>query len=194
MLTRQSGTKCNGYVTQCKALLLWKNALHVCFLWFLLRINLKDVRAHGWIQSSSSDLQKSLKFFPNLISQLYVAVHEINYPSCFMVYYETKQRINYSVDHTANPAPPERIRRVSVRAVSSFVDTSENNPKKIRRHDRRKFLPSGWGLDVHGSFHKSLKTHFDWSESLALSCELLKLGYDWLFRSWTTMQTTDIHI
>jgi len=40
MLTRQSGTKCNGYVTQCKALLLWKNALHVCFLWFLLRINL----------------------------------------------------------------------------------------------------------------------------------------------------------
>ena len=149
---------------------------------------------HGWIQSSSSDLQKSLKFFPNLISQLYVAVHEINYPSCFMVYYEIKQRINYSVDHTANPAPPERIRRVSVRAVSSFVDTSENNPKKIRRHDRTKFLPSGWGLDVHGSFHKSLKTHFDWSESLALSCELLKLGYDWLFRSWTTMQTTDIHI
>ena len=138
---------------------------------------------HGWIQSSSSDLQKSLKFFPNLISQLYVAVHEINYPSCFIVYYEIKQRRNYSVDHTANPAPPERIRRVSVRAVSSFVDTSENNPKKIRRHDRTKFLPSGWGLDVHGSFHKSLKTHFDWSESLALSCELLKLGYDWLFRS-----------
>ena len=41
----------------------------------------------GWIQSSSSDLQKSLKFFPNLVSQLFIAVHEINYPSCFIVYY-----------------------------------------------------------------------------------------------------------
>ena len=58
----------------------------------------------GWIQSSSSDLQKSLKFLPNLISQLFMAVHEINYSSCFIVYYEIKQRRNYSFDHTANPA------------------------------------------------------------------------------------------
>ena len=86
----------------------------------------------GWIQSSSSDLQKSLKFFPNLISQLFIAVHEINYPSCFIVYYEIKQRRNYSVDHTANPAPPERIGRVSICAVSSFVDTLENS--KARPH------------------------------------------------------------
>ena len=77
----------------------------------------------GWIQSSSSDFQKSLKSFPNLISQLFIAVHEMNYPSCFTVYYEIKQRRNYSVDHTATPAPPERIGRVSVCAVSSFVDT-----------------------------------------------------------------------
>ena len=61
--------------------------------------------------------------FPNLISQLFIAVHEMNYPSCFTVYYEIKQRRIYSVDHTATPAPPERIGRVSVRAVSSFVDT-----------------------------------------------------------------------
>ena len=147
-----------------------------------------------WIQSSSSDLQKSLKFFPNLISQLFIAVHEVNYPSCFTVYYEIKERRKYSVDHTTNPAPPERIGRVSVRAVSSFADTSESNTKKIRRHDRTKSLPRGWGLDLHGSSHESLKTHFDWSESLALSCELLKLGYDWLFRSQTTVQTTDNHI
>ena len=39
-------------------------------------------------------------FFPNLISQLFVAVHEINYPSCFIVYYEIKQSRNYSVDLT----------------------------------------------------------------------------------------------
>ena len=77
--------------------------------------------SQGWIQSSSSDLQKSLNFFPNLICQLFVAVLEINYPSC-----------------------------------------------------------KGWELDVHGAFHKSLKTHFDWSELLALSCELLNsvmIGY-----------------
>ena len=42
----------------------------------------------GWIQSSSSDLHKSLKFFPNLISQLFIAVDEINYLPCFIVYYE----------------------------------------------------------------------------------------------------------
>ena len=143
-------------------------------------ISFLEPTTQGCIQSSSSDLQKSLKFFPNLISQLFVAVHEINYPSCFIVYYKIKQRRNYSADHTANPAAPERIRRVSVRAVLSFVNTSWTTWKK---YDRTKFLPRGWGLDVHGSFHKSLKTHFDWSEPLALSCELLKLGYDWLFKS-----------
>ena len=65
---------------------------------------LQDIPVQGWIQSSLGDLQKSLKFFPNLISQLFIAVHEINYPSCFIVYYEIKQRRNYAVDHTANPA------------------------------------------------------------------------------------------
>ena len=145
-------------------------------------------------QSSSSDLQKSLKLFPNLICQLFIAVHEVNYPSCFIVYYEIKQRRKYSVDHTANPAPLERIGRVSVHVVSSFVDSSENNAKKIQRHDRTKSLPRGRGLKVDGSSHKSLKTHFDWSDSLALSRELLKLDYDWLFRSQTTVQTTDNHI
>ena len=157
----------------------------VCWVFCLSR--------QGWIQSSSSDLRKSLKLFRNIISHLFIAVHEVNYPSCFIVYYEIKQRRKYSVDHTANQAPPERIGRVSVRAVSSFVDSSENNAKKIQRHDRTKSLPRGWGLKVDGSSHKSLKTHFDWSDSLALSCELLKFDYDWLFRS-QTMQTTDNHI
>ena len=77
-------------------------------------------------------MQKSLKFFPNLISQLFVAVQEINYPSCFIVYYEIKQRRNYSVDHTANPAAPEPIRRVSVRAFERSPvqqDFQQNNIK-----------------------------------------------------------------
>ena len=58
-------------------------------------------------------------------------------------YYEIKQMRNYAGDRIANPAPSERITRVSVRAISSFVDTSENNAKKIRRHDRRRFYREG---------------------------------------------------
>ena len=103
----------------------------------------KSLNVQGWIQSSSSDLHKSLKFFPNLISQLFIAVDEINYPPCFIVYYEIKQLRDYPVDHTANPAPPERSGLVTVRAVSSFVDLSRTTRKEIRRHDRTKFLPRG---------------------------------------------------
>ena len=65
--------------------------------------------------------------FPNLrllFQRVFIVVQEINYPPCFIVYYEIKQRENvasrYSVDHTANPALLERIRRVSVRTVSSL--------------------------------------------------------------------------
>ena len=54
-----------------------------------------------------------------------------------------KQLRDYSVDHTANPAPPEGSGRVTVRAVSSFVDLSRTTRKKIRRRDRTKFLPRG---------------------------------------------------
>ena len=62
----------------------------------------------GWIQSSSSDLQKSLKFFPNLICQLFVAVHEINCPSCFIVYYEiNKGEIIPSITQQTKPLPSE---------------------------------------------------------------------------------------
>ena len=37
---------------------------------------------------------------------------------------------NYSVDRIANPAPSERIRRVSVRTISSFIDISEEQREK----------------------------------------------------------------
>ena len=104
------------------------------------------MKDQGWIQSSSSDLHKSLKFLPNNFSQLVISLHEINYPSCVIFYYEIKQMRNYAVDRIANPAPSEGIRRVSVRAISSFVDTSESNAKKIRRHDRTRLLSRGCTL------------------------------------------------
>ena len=55
------------------------------------------------------------------------------------------------------------------------------------------YAGGGIGM-VYGSFHKSLKTLFDWPETLTLSCELLKLGCDWLFKSQTTAKTTDNRI
>ena len=42
---------------------------------------------------------------------------------------KAKKKASYLV--IPYPALPERIRRVSVRALSSFVDTSENNAKNI---------------------------------------------------------------
>ena len=136
--------------------------------------------SQGWIQSSSSDLQKSLNFFPNLISQLFISVHEINYPSCFIVYYEIKQRRNYSFDHTANPAPPERIGRLSVPAVSSFVDTSENNAKKIRRHDGQRFFLEGgdWMyIDLFTNHSKPTSTGQNHSHCLANYSNSVMIAY-----------------
>ena len=58
--------------------------------------------------------------------------------------------------------------------------------EKLCRHNRRKFVPSGWDWMVYGSCHKSLKTNFDWPKTLTLSCELLKplilllFGFPWL--------------
>ena len=95
--------------------------------------------------------------FPNLrllLLRFFIVNQEINYPF-FIFYYEIKKieksvPSRYFVNHTAHPVLFERIRRVSVCAVSSFVDTSENNAKKLLGHDRRKFFPVGgtvWYMD-----------------------------------------------
>lgn len=134
----------------------------------------------GWIQSSSSDLQKSIKFFPNLISQLFIAVHEINYPSCFIVYYEMKQRRNYSVDHAANPAPLERIRRVSVRAVSFFVDTSRTTRKKFEYTTGQSFYLEGgdWMyMDLFRNHSKPTSIGQNYSNCLVNYSNSALIGY-----------------
>ena len=86
--------------------------------------------------------------FPNLrllLLRFFIVVQEINYPSCFIVYYEIKKRNSvpsrYFVDHTAYPVLSKRIRRVSVCVVSSFVDTSENNAKKLVSTTGESFSP-----------------------------------------------------
>ena len=88
--------------------------------------------------------------FPNLsllLLRFFIVVQEINYPSCFIVYYEIKKKIEkivpsrYFVNHTAHPVLSEGIRRGSVCAVSSFVDTSENNAKKLVGMTGESFSP-----------------------------------------------------
>ena len=77
------------------------------------------------------------------LSSLLLLTKSITFLVLLFIMKLTKQLRDYSVDHTANPAPPERSGRVTVRAVSSFVDLSRTTRKKFRRHDRTKFLPRG---------------------------------------------------
>ena len=130
--------------------------------------------------------------FPNLrllFLRFFIVVQEINYPSCFIV----KQKkvwhlVIPSITQQTQPFPSLRSR---VFVLSRYF---REQRQKIRWHDRRKFAPSGWEWMVYGFCHKSLKTRFDWPETLSLSCELLKVGCDWLFRPQTTVETTDNRI
>ena len=76
--------------------------------------------------------------FPNLrllFLRFFIVVQEINYPSCFIVYYEIKQRKKrrISLFHRSRSNPSSsRANSTSLRsAYSSFVDTSDNNAKKV---------------------------------------------------------------
>ena len=139
--------------------------------------------------------------FPNLrllFLRFFIVVQEINYPSCFIVYYEIKQgkKLHISLFRRSHSKrSPSRPNSTSLRSrVFVLCRYFREQREKIRWHDQRKFVPSGWDWMVYGFCHKSLKTHFDWPETLTLSCELLKVGCDWLFRPQTTVETTDNRI
>ena len=120
-----------------------------------------------------------------VISQVLYCVQEIRYPSCFVVKQRKKRRNSLFPRSHGKPSPS--------RANSTSRYFREQR-QKIRWHDRRKFVPSGWDWMVYVFCHKSLKTHFNWPETLTLSCEQLKVGCDWLFRPQTTVETTDNRI
>ena len=139
--------------------------------------------------------------FPNLrllFLMFFIVVQEINYPSCFIVYYEIKQRKKRHISlfrRSHSKRSPSRANSTSLRSrVFVLCRYFREQRDKIRWHDRRKFVPSGWDWMVYGFCHKSLKNHFDWPETFTLSCELLKVGCDWLFRPQTTVETTDNRI
>ena len=118
--------------------------------------------------------------FPNLrllFLRFFIVVQEINYPSCFIVYYEIKQRKKrrISLFHRSRSKPSSsRANSTSLRSrVFVLCRYFRQQREKSRWHDRRKFIPSEWGWMVYGYCHKSLKTHFNRPETLTLSCELL---------------------
>ena len=83
-------------------------------------------------------------FFPNLISQLFIAVDEINYPPCFIVYYEINKTTERLFRRSHSKPSPSRAKWTSHRSRGFvLVDLSRTTRKKICRHDRTKFLPRG---------------------------------------------------
>ena len=79
-----------------------------------------------------------------LFLRFFIAVREINYLSCFIVFYDIKLRkmCRYPVDYAANSALLERIRRVFV--LRGYLREHRDD---IRRQDRRKFVRIGVGQD-----------------------------------------------
>ena len=132
--------------------------------------------------------------FPNLrlfFLRFFIIVQEINYPSCFIVKQKKKRRISLFRRSHSKPSPSRAISTSLLSYVFVLWRYFREQREKIRWHDRRKFVPSEWNWMVYRFCHKSLKTHFDWPETLTLSCKLLKVGCDWLFKPQTTMETTD---
>ena len=150
----------------------------------------KHIYTQGWIQSSSSDFQKSLKCLqPAFVISQFLYCSSRNQLS-FSFYYLLWDKTKKKASHLVIPSITQWTKPFLFVLCRYFREQRE----EIRWHDRRTFVPSGWDLMVYGSCHKSLKTHFDWPETLTLSCELLKVGCDWLFRPQTTVETTDNRI
>ena len=130
--------------------------------------------------------------FPNL-RLLFLVAQEINYPFSYSVNYEIKQRkkawnlVIPSIIQQTQSFPNEFDESPLV--LSSFVETSESNTKKFG--DTTAVGGTGWFMDL---FTNHCKTLFYWPETSALSCELLKLGCDWLSRTKTTVESTDKRI
>ena len=132
----------------------------------------------GWIQSSSSDFQKSLKIInvsksAFLISQvLYCSSrNQLSFLFYCLLWNKTKKNLSYLVILLITQQ--SFLRRIQqVFALRRYFWEQADN---IWRHVEEKLYAGGGIGVVYGSFHKSLKTLFDWPETLTLSCELLKL-------------------
>ena len=91
---------------------------------------------------------------------------------------KTKKKASYLV--IPYPALPERIRRVSVRALSSFVDTSENNAKKIVGTTGENLYAvggTGWYMDLFTNHSKPSSIGQKHTHCLANYSNSVVIGY-----------------
>ena len=98
--------------------------------------------------------------FPNLprllLLRFFIVVQEINYPSCFIVYYETEKKKKALFCQSHSTPGPFRANSTSARPSARFRPLTvlcrffRVQCEKTRRHDRRKFFPVGgtvWYMD-----------------------------------------------
>ena len=135
----------------------------------------------GWIQSSSSDLHKSLKFFPNLISQLFIAVDEINYLPCFIVYYEINKTTERLFRRSHSKPSPSRAKWTSHRSRGFVLCWFfENHAKKISqaRPDKvsTKRVGTG-GMDLFTNHSKPTSIGQNHSHCLTNYSNSIVIGY-----------------
>ena len=119
--------------------------------------------------------------FPNLrllFPRFFLVAQEINYPFCCSVYYEIKQRKIAS--NLVVLSITQQTRRVSVCALLSFVETSENNTKKFVGKTEQNLYAvgrTGWFIDLFTNHSKPSSIGQKHSHCLANYSNSVVIGY-----------------
>ena len=126
--------------------------------------------------------------------------NQLSFLFYWLLWNKTKKKSvasRYSVDHTANPALPERIRRVSVRAYSSFVDTSKNNAKKFVGTTRQSLYPvggTGWCIDFATNYSKPISIGQKHSHCLANYSKSVVISYSGRKLPWKLLTIASLEV
>lgn len=100
------------------------------------------VHGQGWIQSSSSDFQKSLKCFQTCICYFSGSLMYSRNQLSFLFYCFFKV-MKWNKEESAS-VPPQQVRWVvSVRTLSFLIDTFKNNAKKFVGSTGENFYTGG---------------------------------------------------
>ena len=134
--------------------------------------SLRATEAQGWIQSSSSDFQKSLKCFETYVYfsvRFFLVAHEIKYPSYCSVYYEMKQSKKES-----NIAPPSFA---CYRPLSRRPRTTRKHSWATRGQHFYAVGRTGWCMDLFTNHSKPFSIGQKHSHCLANYSNSVVIGY-----------------
>ena len=142
----------------------------------------------GWIQSSSSDFQKSLKCFETCVYfsvRFFLVAHEIKYPSYCSVYYEMKQRKKAS--NIAPPSFPQQSHSfpnefdespfACYRPLSRLPRTTRKNSWATRGQHLYAAGRTGWFMDLFTNHSKPSSIRQKHLHSLANYSNSVVIGY-----------------